>query len=152
MALGSAFPRDFVESQIRRRLKPGTVIKMRQTMDDGLIHEKRFVIVAINELTVTFIINTAISPFLKARPALLKCQVNMPVADHLFMSHDSSVDCSRIRSYDSKEVIHELVEQPDWVLGSISTELRTSITAAIKFSPTLSTKEVTELCKSLSEE
>ena len=97
MALGSAFPRDFVESQIRRRLKPGTVIKMRQTMDDGLIHEKRFV-------------------------------------------------------YDSKEVIHDLVEQPDWVLGSISTELRTSITAAIKFSPTLSTKEVTELCKSLSEE
>ncbi len=72
MALGSAFPRGFVKSQIQRQLRPGTVIKMRQTMDDGLIHEKRFVIAAINELTVTFIINTAISPFLKARPALLK--------------------------------------------------------------------------------
>lgn len=152
MALGSAFPRSFVESQIQRQLKPGTVIKMRQTMDDGLIHEKRFVIAAIDEYTVTFIINTAISHFLKARPTLLKCQVDMPVADHSFMSHDSSVDCSRIRSYATNEVIQDLTEQPDWVLGSISTELRASIVAAIKFSPTLSAKEVAKLCESLSEE
>jgi hypothetical protein len=152
MALGSAFPRGFVVSQLQRQLRPGTVIKMRQTMDDGLIHEKRFVIAAINELTITFIINTAINPFLKARPALLKCQVNMPVADHSFMSHDSSVDCSRTRSYATNEVIQDLVEQPDWILGSISTELRASIVAAIKFSPTLSAKEVAELCESLIEE
>jgi hypothetical protein len=149
MALGSAFPRGFVESQIQRQLKPGTVIKMRQTMDDGLIHEKRFVIVAINELTITLIINTAISTFLKARPALLKCQVHMPVADHSFMSHDSYIDCSRTRNYATNEVVHDLAEQPDWVLGSISTELQASIVAAIKFSPTLSAKEVAELCKSL---
>ncbi len=76
----------------------------------------------------------------------------MPVADHSFMSHDSNVDCSRIRSYATNEVVQDLAEQPDWVLGSISTELRASIVAAIKFSPTLSAKEVAMLCESLLDE
>jgi hypothetical protein len=149
MALGSAFPRDFVEAQIQRQLKPGTVIKMRQTMDDGAVHEKRFVVVAINDHTVTFVINTAIGAFLQARPALLKCQVAMPVVAHDFMSHDSHVDCSRIRTYATHEVVRDLVAQPDWVLGAISTELRVAMVAAIKFSPTLSANEAAQLCESL---
>jgi hypothetical protein len=149
MALGSAFPRGFLEAQIQRRLKPGAVIKMRQTMDDGAVHEKRFVVVALNENTVTFVINTAISAFLQSRPTLLKCQVAMPMADHPFMSHDSHIDCSRTRTYSTREVVRELVAQPDWVLGSISDMLRTDIVAAIKFSPTLSASEVAQLCLSL---
>jgi hypothetical protein len=149
MALGSAFPRGFAEAQIQRQLKPGTVIKMRQTMDDGAVHEKHFVVVAVSDHTVTFVINTAISAFLQTRPALLKCQVTMPVADHNFMTHDSHVDCSRTRSYATNEVVRDLVSQPDWVLGSISFELRTAMLAAIKFSPTLSADEVAQLCASL---
>jgi hypothetical protein len=149
MALGSAFPRGFAEAQIQRQLKPGTVIKMRQPMDDGTIHEKRFVVVAVSDHTVTFVINTAISAFLQTRPALLKCQVAMPVADHNFMAHDSHVDCSRTRSYATNEVVRDLVSQPDWVLGSISFELRTAMVAAIKFSPTLSVTEAALLCESL---
>jgi hypothetical protein len=149
MALGSAFPRGFVEAQIQRQLKPGTIIKMRQPMDDGTIHEKRFVVVSVSDHTVTFVINTAISTFLQARPALLKCQVAMPVADHDFMAHDSHVDCSRTRSYATNEVVRGLVSQPDWVLGTISAALREAILAAVKFSPTLSAKEVALLCDSL---
>jgi hypothetical protein len=149
MALGSAFPRAFLEAQIQRRLKPGMVIKMRQTMDDGAIHEKRFVVVVVNENTVTFVINTAISAFLQSRPALLKCQVVMPVADHTFMRHDSHIDCSRTRTYATREVVSELVAQPDWVLGSISDMLRADILAAIKFSPVLSANDVAQLCLSL---
>jgi hypothetical protein len=149
MALGSAFPRGFVEAQIQRQLKPGNVIKMRQPMDDGTIHEKRFVVVAVSDHTVTFVINTAISAFLQARPALLKCQVTMQLADHDFMSHDSHVDCSRTRTYATHEVVRDLVSQPDWVLGTISNDLRTAIVTAIKFSPTLSTNEAARLCESL---
>jgi hypothetical protein len=149
MALGSAFPRGFVEAQIQRQLKPGTVIKMRQVMDDGAVHEKRFVVAAVNEHTVTFVINTAISAFLQARPALLKCQVAMPVADHDFMSHDSHVDCHRTHTYATHEVVRDLVTQPDWVLGSISDDLRIAMLAAVKFSPTLSVKEAARLCESL---
>jgi hypothetical protein len=149
MALGSAFPRGFVEAQIQRQLKPGTVIKMRQLMDDGAVHEKRFVVVAVTDHTVTFVINTAISAFLQARPALLKCQVVMPMADHAFMSHDSRVDCSRTRSYGTNEIVRDLASQPDWVLGAISNELRVAMVAAIKFSPTLSAKEAAQLCESL---
>jgi hypothetical protein len=149
MALGSAFPRGFVEAQIQRQLKPGTVIKMRQTMDDGTIHEKRFVVVAVSDQTVTFVINTAISAFLQARPALLKCQVAMRVANHAFMAHDSHVDCSRTRSYATNEVVRDLVTQPDWVLGTISADLRVAMVAAIKFAPALTAKEAVQLCASL---
>jgi hypothetical protein len=152
MALGSAFPRGFVEAQIQRQLKPGTVIKMRQIMDDGAIHEKRFVVVAVSEHAVTFVINTAISAFLQARPALLKCQVTMSVADHAFMSHNSHVDCSRTLTYATNEVVRDLVTQLDWVLGTISAELRSAMVAAIKFSPTLSANEAAHLCKSLQNE
>jgi hypothetical protein len=149
MALGSAFPRGFIEAQIQRQLKPGTVIKMRQTMDDGAVHEKRFVVAAVSEHTVTFVINTAISAFLQARPALLKCQVTMPVAEHDFMSHDSHVDCHRTHTYATHEVVRDLAAQPDWVLGVISNELRVAMVAAIKFSPTLSANEAAQLCESL---
>jgi hypothetical protein len=149
MSLGSAFPRGYIEAQIQRQLKPGTVIKMRQPMDDGTIREKRFVVIAVNDHTVTFVINTAISAFLQARPALLKCQVAMPVAEHDFMVHDSHVDCSRTRSYATNEVVRDLVSQPDWVLGTIGANLREAMKAAIKFSPTLSAKEAEQLCKSL---
>lgn len=149
MALGSAFPRGFVEAQIKRQPKPGTVIKMRQVMDDGVIHEKRFVVAAVNEHTVTFVINTAISTFLQTRSALLKCQVAMPIASHAFMSHDSHVDCSRTRVYATHEVVRDLVTQPNWVLGTISADLRVAMVATIKFSPTLSVKEVALLCEAL---
>lgn len=149
MALGSAFPPGFLKSQIQRQLVPGAVIKLRAVMDDGKLQEKRFVVAHVDEHTVCCVINTAIGPFLQARPALLKCQVTMAVAAHPFMSHDSSVDCSRTRSFATAEVIKELMGEPSWVLGQIAPDLRQEIIGALKFAPTLSPNEVARLCESL---
>lgn len=151
MALGSSFPPAFIEAQIRRQLVPGAVIKQRQVMDDGELHEKRFVVLHVDEHTVTCVINSEISAFLKARPAMLRCQVSMPATVHPFMSHDSHVDCSRARTYLTSSVVRELVAQPGWVLGSITTDLRDEIVAALKYSPTLSAAEVATLCDSLAQ-
>ena len=149
MVLGAAFPAAFLESQIRRQLVPGAVIKLRQVMDDGVVHEKRFVVLHVQDDTVTCVINSHISAFLSNRPAMLKCQVNMTAASHSFMHHDSHVDCSRTRTYKTADVVRELVAQPDWMLGSIAKDLRGNMIAALKFAPTLSPSEVERLCAAL---
>lgn len=149
MTLGSRFPPEFLKKQIERLLRPGTVIKLYRQMDDGRFHEKRYVVMHVDERTVTCIINSEISAFVKARPALLKCQVPMPCATHTFMQHDSHIDCSRTRMFATLDVIQDLMGKTDWVLGNITPELRDDIVGAIKFSETLSVAEVALLCDSL---
>ncbi len=151
MSLGSSFPPAFVEAQIRRQLAPGAVVKLRRVMDDGVLQEKRFVVLHVDDRTITCVINSQVGAFLNARPALLRCQVAMSAAAHDFMSHDSQVDCSRARTYRTSDVVRELVAQPGWVLGTITTELRDAMVAALKFSPTLSAAEVATLCASLAQ-
>jgi hypothetical protein len=142
MTLGSSFPIEFRRQQISRQLKTGAVIKLIKRMDDGALHEKRFVVVHVDEYTVTCIINSNISAFLKNKPDMLRCQVAMHLASHPFMSHNSHVDCSRMRTY-------ELAQKTDWVLGNITATLRDEMIAAIKFAPTLSSAEATAICQSL---
>ena len=149
MALGASFPPGFLEVQIRRNLVPGAVIKLCQKMDDGKVHEKRFVVLHVDENTTTCVINSEISAFLLRRPALLKCQVSTPAASQPFMNHDSHVDCSRARVYNTSAVVGELISQPDWILGAITLDLRDNIVAALKFASTLTVKEVAQLCNSL---
>jgi hypothetical protein len=151
MALGSRFPSEFLKKQIERLLKPGAVIKLYRRTDDGRFREKRYVVMHVDDNTVTCIINSEISPFVKARPALLKCQVPMPSATHAFMRHDSHIDCSRTRLFATPDVVQELIGKSDWVLGNITPELRDAIVGAIKYSETLSVAEVTLLCESLSQ-
>ena len=148
MTLGQAFPPGLAAISIRRQLRPGAVIKLRRVMDDGRIHEKRFVVIHVDERTVT-VINSAISVFVQTRPALLRCQVAMPAAAHSFMEHDSHVDCSRTHAYATNDVVRDLVKEPGWVLGAIAAGLRDEMLAALKFSPALSVHEAEVLCASL---
>lgn len=149
MTLGQAFPPGLAATSIRRQLRPGAVIKLRRVMDDGQIHEKRFVVIHVDERTVTCVINSAISVFVQTRPAMLRCQVAMPAAAHSFMEHDSHVDCSRTHAYATNDVMRDLVKEPGWVLGAIAAGLRDEMLAALKFSPVLSSHEVEVLCASL---
>jgi hypothetical protein len=151
MTLGASFPPEFRRQQIARQLKPGTVIKLVKRMDDGELHEKRFVVVHVDEHTVTCIINSNVSTFLQNRPEMLRCQVSIPVANHPFMDHHSHVDCSRTRTYVTDDVVTELIQKTEWVLGSITPELRDDMIAAIKFARTLSVAEVELICQSLTE-
>ena len=149
MTLGSAFPPKYLEAQIRRQLVPGAVIKLLRVMDDGQLHEKRFVVLHVDEQTVACVINSGIGPFIRVRPHLLRCQVAMLIKSHSFMSNDSHVDCSRVRAFGTSDVLRDLVAQPGWILGSITLELRDEIVAALKQSSTISAVEVTRLCASL---
>lgn len=120
-----------------QRLQPGAVIKLTRRMDDGQWHEKRFVVLHVDEETVTCVINSSVSRFIRERPALLRCQVAMAASNHGFMEHDSVVDCSHVRSYESDDVIEDLAREPRWYLGRISPALRDAMLGALKYSPTL---------------
>lgn len=149
MSVGSGFPDDFRLAQIRRRLKPGVVIKLFRRMDDGQIHEKRFVVVHVDTHTTTCVINSEVSQFIRTRPALLRCQVRMQVAQHDFMDHDSHIDCSRVRSFLTDEVVADLMSRPEWILGEASEICRAEIVAGIKATETLSVAEVDKICTAL---
>lgn len=149
MNLGSGFPDEFRQAQIRRRLKPGVVIKLFRRMDDGRIHEKRFVVLHVDDHTTTCVINSEISQFIRNRPALLRCQVVMRGAQHAFMDHDSHIDCSRIRSFLTDEIVADLMSRPEWILGDASSDCRVDIMAGIKATETLSVAEVEKICIAL---
>jgi hypothetical protein len=149
VSLGGAFPADYQRQHVLRHLIPGKVIKLREVMDDGQIHEKRFVLLRVDDDSVCCVINSQVSRFIQNRPDMLRCQVAMAVADHVFMDHDSHVDCSRTKNFTTARVVRELMDRPEWILGDISVDLRDEIIVGLKFSPTLSVKEVETLCGSL---
>jgi hypothetical protein len=149
MSLGSGFPEEFRVAQIRRRLRPGAVIKLFRKMDDGRLHEKRFVVLHVDDHTITCVINSEISQFIRTRPALLRCQVRVRATEHDFMDHDSHIDCSRVRSFLTEEVIADLMSRPEWILGQVGDSCCNDIAGGIKASETLSVAEVEKICSSL---
>lgn len=134
-SLGDSFPRHMVASSIDRSLVPGRVFKSCQVMDDGSVHEKRFILLHRDENCLTVVINSKISNFVQSRPAMAKCQVSMEVQGHPFMLRDSTIDCSRVRKYDIKDVVDQLIKNPDWVLGAVSQMVRLQICEALNNSP-----------------
>jgi hypothetical protein len=144
MALGDAFPASFKAAAIKRQLRPGVVVKIETTMDDGEIHEKRFVILRVDEATSTFtcVINSRLSRIIANNPAASQCQVRIDRQTHPFMDWDSHIDCSRIRQYSTDDMCEQLAAKPDWVLGNITSEIRDQIVSALKFSRTIASVEL----------
>ncbi|WP_054919533.1 hypothetical protein [Pseudomonas sp. NBRC 111138] len=145
MSLGNFFPADFARTQIERQLQPGMVVKFEAQMDDGELHEKRFVILDATDSTFTCVINSQISTFITSRPHMALCQVPIDQANHLFMSWDSHIDCSRIRKYTKSEVLDQLCKNPAWILGMVSNDVLTEISSAIGKSKMIP-KAISALC------
>lgn len=149
MALGSMFPDVLARASIKRQLLPGTVVKFMAVMDDGKLHEKRFLVLQVDARTATVVMNSEISGFVRARPELLKCQVMIDAASHPFMDRDSHIDCSRARDYATSEVIDQLINNPGWVLGKVSQSVGLQVVSAIKASTTIRPVTAQSLCDSL---
>ncbi len=73
----------------------------------------------------------------------------MQASQHGFMDHDSHVDCSRIRSFLTEEVIADLLSRPEWILGDATDTCCRDIAAGLKAAETLSVAEVETICASL---
>jgi hypothetical protein len=149
VTLADKFPRNIVAASVERQFEVGTVIKLEAKMDDGKVRQKRFVVAAIAENVLVLVVNSEVSNFIKAQAVLLKAQVNMPVALHAFMDHDSHIDCSRARTFPKQAAIEQLSQNPAWILGKIAKDTRDAIVVAIKAAQTISTKQKEQLCTSL---
>ena len=151
MPLGNAFPASLKHASIKRQLAPGAVVKIQAVMDDGLIHEKRFVVLHVDSAASTFtcVINTNVPKLIANNSALSKCQVTIDRAAHPFMDWDSHIDCSRVRTYPTDEMCKQLEDKPDWVLGKITPDVRDLIISALKFSPTIPSDIFQICCSSL---
>lgn len=146
MPLGNFFPADFARMQIERQLQPGMVVKFKAVMDDGVLQEKRFVILSVTDEAFTCVINSEISNFITNRPHLAACQVPIDQASHPYMSWDSHVDCSRIRKYTKVEIVKQLCNQPDWVFGMVSNTVLSEIVDAIGRSKTIPKALASQCC------
>ncbi len=135
MSLANAFPEDLRALSVTRQIVPGSVIKFVARMDDGQEQEKRFVVLAVSDNTMTCVINSAINPYIAERPHLMQCQVKMSPEQNPFMDHESYIDCSRIRTYAFGSIQKQLITKPEWLLGEINNALRIQILAALKVSP-----------------
>lgn len=145
MGLGDSFPKEMQEDFARRSLVPGVVIRVPQVMDDQKEKEKRFVVLHVDDDTLTCVINSELTDFVQKTPSLRQCQVVMPQAGHPFMRWDSFVDCAKIRRYHTKDLISHLASNTTDILGKISPDLRDQILSALKYSTTNAPIDV-ELC------
>jgi hypothetical protein len=151
MSLGNSFPTAWVRQSVIRQLKPGVVIKLKAVMDDGQLHEKRFIILHMAPDVVTCVINTDVPKFIAAKPHLARCQVEMDNVTHPFMTADTShVDCTRVKTYSIDDVVDQLVGMgTTWILGTITVALGGDIQDALKQSPLISPADVAAYCASL---
>ena len=91
------------------------------------VKDKFVVIVCFDGEPLGFLINSAISNFIKKRPVLLNCQIPIKSSDYWFLDHDSYIDCSRIYPFD------ELLL--DSGRGTISENIQQQIKQAVILSP-----------------
>lgn len=150
MSFAHAFGKTEVQKSAIRQLVPGAIVKSFQRMDDGKKHEKRFVVVEVSDSVVTCVINTNIPRLYSNNSVLLNCQVEVTTNDHPFMDHLSHLDCSKVMSFKTADAIAQLVDKPEWILGTASNALLGNMVAALASSPLLTPGEVSSYCGSLS--
>ena len=141
MSIGGAFPPDLRRATATRLLRPGAVLKLVATLDDGVQKEKRFVVIAVDGDVLVCVMNTQIHPIIQANEHLLRCQVKLE-ATHVFVDYECHVDCSRLRAFRTADVTQQLADQPRRHLGNIPEDVRDQIRAALQQARTLSATEV----------
>jgi hypothetical protein len=135
--------------RVEAQLVPGAIVKLRREMDDGAVHEKRWVVLSVTTSTVCCVINTEINPIIQRDEARLRVQAQMTLSDHPFMTHDSHVDCGKLWTFETPEVLDELCSTPAWILGTMSEQLRDDMVTCLQTSSTLRPAQTRPLIQTL---
>ena len=146
MSLDDHFPADVKKASAVRNIAPGMIIKLEVIMNDGNLHEKRFVIVHVDEITVVCVINSELHPLILNNPSALRCQVIIDSKKHPFMNRDSHIDCSKVWNYQTTAVIESISDRPEWALDLIKATLRDQVVASLKFAPQIAPTDTAVYC------
>jgi hypothetical protein len=89
--------------------------------------------------------NTDVPRVIAANPQSLKCQVRLSPKDHAFVDHECHLDCTRVREFQTSEVLAQLADHPEWVLGTVTADLLMDVKSALQHSPTIRPQVQTRL-------
>ncbi|MEQ1674065.1 MAG: hypothetical protein ABL865_03390 [Candidatus Nitrotoga sp.] len=126
-----------MRQRIEAALKPGYVIKLLVKFPQAAKEKYLVLVEADDPEFLTFIINTAIHPFIASRQHLRQCQVAIDAASHDFLDHDSHIACHNVLPVKREEVIKSLMANPAGIKGNVSPDIRSQILSTVKFAKTI---------------
>jgi len=150
MQLGSFFSPEDRSAMVTRALVPGMGFKFMAPMNNGVVKEKRFILLDIKDDVAAFIVNSEISPFVKARPEMLECQVEIKHKPEMkFIDHDSVIDCFQVWVFSIDDVKEQLLLHGDWILGEIDDDTRGKVCEALRWSRAISPADASRYLSAL---
>jgi ferredoxin len=99
---------------------------------------KHILIASIYPHPLLLMVNSQIHSYIKSRPCLKSCQVLLRASEHLFLAHDSYVDCRNVcTTFSLNDIVAQVHADRRRIKGFISDEAQAQVIAAIKVCPTL---------------
>lgn len=99
---------------------------------------KHMLLACLYPRPLLLMVNSQIHPYIKNRPYLKSCQAPLQVEQHLFLAHDSYVDCREIyTNFSLNDIVAQIRANRQRIRGFISEEAQEQVIAAIKVCPVL---------------
>ena len=124
MSLGDQFSDKFKEEHASRGTKIGVVLKF-FVRDTNPPKEKFFIIIGLTEDEVSLAsvyINSEINMIVNYSSALMALHIPILADGCDFLHHDSYVDCSRLEIRNRDRIYQDLLNCPEALVGTLSTE------------------------------
>ncbi len=139
--LGDHFPPEEKRRHIRRQLRPGLVLFL--DCDFTTPPKPKFVVlVCVQPRPVLFVVNSVVSPYIRARPHLLACQVRLSKSDYPFLARDSYLDCSQpVYLTDDGAITGQLVGDLTRQRGELTKATRSQVVTVVRAARTLSQRD-----------
>lgn len=132
MVIGDQFPTEQKLQYIRKQLIPGVVFYL--FCDFTIPHpkDKFLLLTCVNPKLLFFVINSRINQFIQEQQHLLRCQVQLDMANHTFLKHDSYIDCTTAYSISRDDVEDQLSEDMSRVKGKITGTVKDNLIVAVQ--------------------
>jgi hypothetical protein len=99
-----------------------------------------------------FLINSEIHQYIKDRPALRACQVDIAQIDHpTFLDRDSYADCAGLKDdFALQSIYAQLASEPSRKKGQLTPAERSRVMAAVQNAPTINEVQREQIIAALS--
>jgi hypothetical protein len=131
MVLGDRFPEAERLASVRRQLIPWQVIRLFCNFTFPP-KEKLLMIAHVAAEVHVFVVNSSIPSFIRSRPDMLRCQVELRKETHGFLRLDSFLDCAQVYSIPAQEIERHLVADMRRIRGSVDPGARSAVIGAIR--------------------
>lgn len=149
--LGDCFPKDFIaDIAVSNGITVGDVLHL--YCEFTTPEKYKYLVVCCTNPLLVLCINSEINEYIKCRPELLACQVDVPETDHPFLKWDSVVNCVEASdSFDITELSEKIVSDYYKIIkGRIEDYCMRNIYIAVSISPTMKRKHKKAILTALS--